>query len=459
MSNHRIIRPSLPFFYLEKPDPRGINQGKIFEKLEKLGESFTRFLEKVNEPRYLYWDEIKYKETPEGLTAKEAWFLVRKFRTFISRQTPIKAESGNYFRWIRLPYVDEFLHKIDTSAGGQILATAEILSESNKQKLVSRGILEEAIASSQLEGAHTTRQAAKKMIIENRQPRNKDEQMILNNYNTIVKIDENYKNQSLSEGLLFEIHRMLTWKTMSEETRGRFRKDSDEIVVQGLIWPQEYITHIPPGEDFVKEQIKKLIDYANDENNEKFLHPIIKAIFLHFWFGYLHPFTDGNGRLARALFYWYLLRKNYWTVMYLPISMIIKRAPIQYAMAYIYCEQDSHDATYFFDFHIRKIMQALNDFNEYIDRKILENKEIDKILSRNAHLIDRQKFLISHLISGSNAYTTVTSHAALNNVSRQTAAKDIRQLEELELVVGAREGKYIKYRAAQKLLGLRRGEA
>lgn len=445
---------SLSRYYLEKPDLGKVNKGKVFEKLDILGDEFTQFLQSINEPRYLYWDEMKYKKVPDSLTTEEAWFLIRQFRTLVSRPAPVKTEKGDYFKWMRLPYVDEFLHKIDISSGGQIFTMMDILSESNKQKFISRGILEEAIASSQLEGAHTTRQAAKKMITEKREPRNKDEQMILNNYNTIVKIDEDYKNQALSEGMLFELHRMLTQNTIDDEKQGRFRKNSDDIIVQGQIGSQEYITHIPPNENFVKEEIKKVIEYANDENSERFLHPIIKAILLHFWVGYLHPFVDGNGRLARTLFYWYLLRKKYWTFMYLPISLVIKRAPTQYAMAYIYSEQDSYDATYFFDFHIRKIMQALNDFNEYVSGKILENKEIDKIISKDMQLIDRQKYLINHLISENNAYITVTSHAILNNISRQTAAKDIRQLENIGLIVGIREGKYIKYRATKKLLDI-----
>jgi len=56
----------------------------------------------------------------------------------------------------------------------------------------------------------------------------------------------------------------------------------------------------------------KLIEFANDENiTTGFIHPVIKAILLHFWIGYLHPFCDGNGRTARALFYWYLLKNDY----------------------------------------------------------------------------------------------------------------------------------------------------
>ena len=138
--------------------------------------------------------------------------------------------------------------------------------------------------------------------------------------------------------------------------------------------------------------------------------------------------------------------------MYLPISLTIKKAPIQYAMAYIYSEQDAYDATYFFDFHIRKIMQALNDFNEYVVRKISENKEIDKIISTNLYLTDRQKHLLHYLASDSNTHTTITSHAILSSISRQTAAKDIKELEKVGLVLGEREGKYIKYRATKKLL-------
>jgi len=101
-------------------------------------------------------------------------------------------------------------------AGGQLLPYPNILSQSNQQTFISRGIIEEAIASSQLEGAHTTRAAARKMIIEKRSPRNASERMILNNYKAINAIEENYKNQELSLDLLFELHRILTRDTINK---------------------------------------------------------------------------------------------------------------------------------------------------------------------------------------------------------------------------------------------------
>lgn len=454
MTETKKIKETLINFSLEKINLREINKAVAFEKLEKNGDIFRAFLRQVNEPKYLYWDDIRYRQAPGDLTIKEAWFLVKQFRRLMSVQTPIKTENGEYFKWIKLPKVDEFLHRIDISSGGQVFVSVETLSGVNKQKFLSRGILEEAIASSQLEGAHATRSAAKLMIANKREPQNRDEQMILNNYRTILKIDEDFKNRELSEDLIFELHRMLTDKTIDGEDVGKYRKNEDDVVVEGQIGNERYITYNPPSEKFVSEQMFKLIKYANNDNEGEFIHPIIKAIFLHFWIGYLHPFVDGNGRLARALFYWYLLRKDYWTFMYLPISLVIKKAPSQYGMAYIYSEQDDHDLTYFFDFHVRKIVQSLEDFNNYIVRKINENKQIDDLMDRNIKLSDRQKYLLHHLTSDISAHTTITSHSTISNISRQTAAKDIEKLNELGLIIGTRDGKYIIYKASKKLLGM-----
>ena len=105
-----------------------------------------------------------------------------------------------------------------------------------------------------------------------------------------------------------------------------------------------------------------------------FVHPLIKAILLHFWLGYLHPFTDGNGRFARTIFYWYLLRHKYWAVSYLPVSRVIRNAPAQYRDAYVYSEQDDRDATYFVDYNLHKIMQAKREFEDYALRKQAENR-------------------------------------------------------------------------------------
>jgi Fic family protein len=441
-----------PFFYLEKPRVE-INREKVFASMEKSGEDFRKLFEEANLPTYLYWDRFKHKFSATAeFKAEDKWYIVSQFRKISAAELPIKTEKEIPFTWVRLPNMDEVLHKIDMFAGGRLFNKTPILSVGNRHMFLNRGIIEEAIASSQLEGAHTTRKAAKKMLLENRKPRNESEQMILNNHKTITAISEDYKDRKLSRSLLFEMHSSLTENTVDSSERNRFRKDSDHIVVQGQIGSEIYVTHKPPSEKFVEETIDKLIAYANDEKDAAFIHPILKAVFLHFWIGYLHPFTDGNGRLARSIFYWYLLRKGYWSFMYLPISTILKKVPLQYAMAYIYSEQDNEDITYFLDFNLRKVLQAIAEFETYIDTKISEKHSIEDSIGRELSLNDRQTQLIFYLVSEADPSASVSSHSVLHSITKQTAIRDLKDLESKGLVEGRREGKFVRYYPTKKLL-------
>lgn len=442
-----------PFYRVKKVDFTKINKRKAWSVWDKNPGKFSQFLDKANNP-YIHWEKLKFKTPFDGLEPEESWFLIRNIRNLVSRDSYLKADSKNNFKWMRPPNLDQWLHEIDMYTGGKITTQAQAL-EGDSSKLIVRGRIEEAIASSQLEGAHTTRAAAKKLLSEGLKAKDNSEQMILNNYRAIVMIDEEYKNKDLSLDLIFEIHRVLTELTLDKEEQGRLRTNKDKIVVDGNIGSETYTTHIPPDEKFLQKEIQRLIDFANDKDEETFLHPVIKAIFLHFWIGYLHPFTDGNGRLARSLFYWYLLKKGYWMMMYLPISTIIKKTPAQYAMAYIYTEQDNFDLTYFFDFHIRKIIDAIKDFEEYLEKKIRENKHLDEILETETIINERQKSLLYYLLEDKHASATMSSHAELNNITRQTAAKDLKSLEEAGFVFSRREGKHVRYYAAQKLKELK----
>ena len=441
----------MDFYKLEKPDFSSIDAGGVLRRFtENPGNKYSAIMQ-VSEPKYLYWDDVKFKPIFSDMGHIEFWYLVKQIRKLSSRPTFLIAENGRPFVWLRLTYTDEFLHKIDTHTGGQIFATHEAISQENRQKFVSRGILEEAIASSQLEGANTTRPAAKQMILEKRQPRNRSERMIVNNYNTMLALDQDYKKKELSKELLFDLHHLITKDTESIDQQYRYRRDSDNIVVQN----SRYITHTPPRESFLQSQITRLITYANNKEGGGFIHPIIKAIFLHFWIGYLHPFTDGNGRLARALFYWYLLKNNYWTFMYLPISSIIKNSPSQYSNAYIYTEQDDLDLTYFYDYHMRKIMQSIDEFNTYLDKVINENKQIDSLLGKNYILNARQKQLVHYLLAEDEyAYVTVSSHGVLNRIGRITAAKDLKDLMGMELLSSRKVGKFVHYHASDTVKNL-----
>lgn len=452
-TNKKLKGIDLPLLKLEKPDSSKKIKHKSLTTYLKDPKKFIPFIRSVNEPKYLYWDKVKYKKIPEGVTPEMFWFIVKQTRILGSNSTPIKAESGELFVWFRQNIIDEYLHKIDFYTGGQMFAEYSIQRKVSRQKYIGRGILEEAIASSQIEGANTTRLKAKKMIIEKREPRNRSEIMIINNYATMKNIDEEYKSLEMSKKLLFQIHSDITKNDpeINESERNRYRKDKDEITFNN----NEVIAHTPPKEKFMRKQMGYLIDYANDKDSDEFMHPIIKAIFLHFWIGYLHPFVDGNGRLARAVFYWYLLKKGYWSILFIPISTLIKKSRAQYDRAYIYSEQDDFDLTYFLDYHIRKLVEAIDEFQDYIENVKQENKLVEDKIDIEKNLNSRQKQFIYHLIEeGENSYSTITSYSIVNNVTRVTAGKDLKGLVSQGFLKTKKVGKFVRYYADEKLIKL-----
>jgi len=435
---------------LENPDISKITADKIVGLLGN--EAVNKLVQKSLLP-YAHWVKVKHWQTPNKVSSIEIWAAIKFFRNFFNRKkSPVRDEKGKYFSWAAgLPGQEEFLHQIDMRLGGNLFVAGNEDGEEMRHRLLSRGVMEEAIASSQLEGAHTSRKAAKQIIMEGRKPRNQDERMIINNYQAMLRIEDELKNKNLDEDCLLDLHRILTEGVLDESDIARYRKDDDNIIV-GDDGAKDEIYHVPPNEEFVKKEIKRFIAYANDEiKDAEFIHPVIKAIVLHFWFGYLHPFVDGNGRMARALFYWYLLRKKYWAFGFLPLSKVIKNSPGQYRDAYLFTEQDDNDLTYFIEYNIQKISQAMREFDVYAQRKWKENTRMAKISREKYKLNDRQIQLLRYYYKNSDASTSVTTHMHIYETSRLTAAKDLKQLQKYGLVDAKKNGRNVLYYATDKI--------
>ena len=159
--------------------------------------------------------------------------------------------------------------------------------------------------------------------------------MILNNYLTMKRIGE-FKTQPLSKELIFEIHELVTHNTLDDSSAaGRFRTSHEEERV-GIFDSENRLMHDPPPASALEDRLQKICDFANQ--TEPFVHPVIRSIILHFMLGYDHPFVDGNGRTARALFYWSMLHHGYWLVEFISISQIVLKARAQYGRAYLFTE-------------------------------------------------------------------------------------------------------------------------
>ena len=346
---------------------------------------------------YLPWAEFRKKSwVPDK---KELlWKIVSLQRSTSNRPTQIKDKEGKYYKFNPNSHL-EFLHEVDLELGGNLLGLQNF-GEGDRRQIIRRNLIEESIASSKLEGANTSRDAARRMLTEGRKPRDKDELMIVNNHQAMVRIEEELKHQELSMELLRDLHRVVTHGTLAnEDHEGRLRDtlDSNGNRLKIMPWDGHTVAYVTPDREFVEEQLPKLIEFANDKDSSGFIHPLFKAIMLHFWIGLLHPFEDGNGRLARIVFYWYMLRRKYWAFSYLSLSERILKSPSQYAMAYVNTEQDNFDLNYFIHYNIEKLKLARQQLQLYLTKKIEDNRVAVQLAQNEFGFNHRQIRLLQFL--------------------------------------------------------------
>ena len=401
---------------IETP-PSLLTTPEVVSLLETLAE--TKQLSDIQND-YLYWDKVKYKA--KGVAAPLLWQAVKLYRKLNAR----KISFGAYpFTFVLTDFIQESLHLFDTPLEGS-LSSPIAIPQRNKAKFMVSSLMEEAIASSQIEGANTTRKKAKEMIQQGKKPKDKSEQMILNNYTTMQHLAA-HSQQPLSEETLLYIHQLITHKTLdSPAEEGAFRQNNEVHVVN---FSNNEIVHTPPEYTEIPQLIQELITFFNT-NTHPFIHPLIKACILHFMIGFIHPFVDGNGRTARALFYWYLLKQGYWLVEYLSISRIIKESKGQYEKAYLYTEADDYDLTYFLTYQLRVLQKACEALKQYLHMKQKEAYQATyllKISGVNERMAELLKLLcdeperiltikeVEHRVQVSN-YTARTALKALVNM-------------------------------------------
>ena len=394
---------------------------------------------------YLYWDKIKYKS--KEYPPDELWNAVKLHRLLNSN----RVDFGNYpFSFVVTDFMQRTLHLFDMHIGGALGSNIGI-AETDKTKYIISSLIEESISSSQIEGANTTRKKAKEMIQLEKKPKNKSELMIMNNFITMKYIVQNKEKELTLENILY-VHKLITNGTLdSSSEEGCFRENDDVHVVD---YTKGEIVHTPPLKKDLESLIDKLCEFFNSDTKD-FIHPIIKGCIVHFMIGWIHPFTDGNGRTARALFYWYMLKKGYWLTEYLSISRIIQDTKNQYEKAYLYTESDNNDLSYFITYHIKTMVKAYDALKVYINRKQKEVIQAAKFM-KIPEINERTAQLLKLLNDDGDRVLNTKEVEARFNISSFTARSDLKSLVELGFIdtiqVNKKKRNYIKSENFDKII-------
>lgn len=397
----------------------------------------SKYKECDSKGRYLYWDEFRYR-VDSGDDPSIAWWATKFARKLNAKYIDYSDKSGVKFSFCTPDALQSKLHKISKLSAQGIIPHNSI----KRNYLISSLLMEEAISSSQLEGASTTRKVAKEMLSSQRKPKDYNERMIVNNY-YLMKEVKRLKDEDLSIDLILSFHKIATYDDINNgNIAGEFRDSNDIVISDGL----ETI-YQPPCYKDIEDRLRGICDFANHihsgEDNSIFIHPIIKAIILHFMIGYEHPFADGNGRTARAIFYWFMLKNGFDYFEYISISKLLKNAPTQYGKSYLYSEIDDNDLTYFIYYQIEIILRAINELLEYLQKKSQEFEEVTELLSTSKvgnSLNFIQKDIVKKAIKNPGRIFTSKEITVDYDKTANTARKYLNELVEYKILAIIKNG-------------------
>lgn len=436
---------------IKKP-PKLTEGQKLWPMLELLTE-YKNEVEKYSQyqapvdsrGRYLPYDEFIRRLEPD-VDTHMAWMLTRASRRSIAKRLFNLGYPSNLCTYIPTSNIEIARTLVDQSTTTAALewANRKIGEEQNISYMLEDLFEEEAISSSQLEGAVTTTLIAKEMLKRKREPRSMDERMIIGNFK-MMRFVWNKRTEPLTTDLIKELHAIGVAGIDDEKYAPVFFRLTDNVVVEDR---DGNIVHQPPSAAGLNNRLQSLCDWMNTDHDEiesqSYIHSLVKAICIHFAIGYEHPFNDGNGRVARALFYWFIFKKDYGAFRYISISNLLKEAATQYGKSYLYTETDEMDMTYFIDYQCSVIMRAVAAFKAHCQKAVVNIESFNKWLFNTGiyrKLSEKQKVVFQVAKSSPNTIFTARYIEEKLNCSYNTAATVLNGLVELNLFDKQKDGK------------------
>lgn len=420
---------------MRPPQPPKTYAALISEYGSSVGEILRIWNSPTVDGRYLHWDKLRHRPAPPGLTHEQWWLGTKLARNTQYRTLPyVHATGGSPFVYMLTGRLIEGLHRIDSRMHGMIGVPGSSGTPTEPDRFIINSLIREAITSSQLEGASTTRDEAVDMLRSGRSPKDRSERMIVNNYLAMQEVRE-LVDRPLKPKDVLQLHRTITAGTLDDPASAGQIQKPDEKRVYVSDRTGSRALHYPPPAEELEERMIRMLGLANRKQaDERFIHPVVRAVALHFLLAYDHPFVDGNGRTARALFYWSMLRSGYWLFQFISISRYLVEAPARYARSFLYTETDGNDLTYFISLQVELLLRAIDDLEEYIAGKTAQVEAVENMLRRAPGFNHRQLALLAHGLRTPRARYTVRSHRNSHGVATGTARRDLLELSKRGLM-------------------------
>ena len=372
--------------------------------------------------RYLPRAEIIHR-LPVSQPISTFWPELQKTRKARAIDLPLKDQMGRPFWFVLNPSIERQCATRAARARRDVLFDRPTL-----MRMADDAVIDEAVFSSIIEGAYTSREAAANFLRKNRAPKDKSEQMVKNNYDALTYALE-HLNEAITEATIIEIARIVTRSAAEEAVDGYRQK---QVFVMG----REDVVYRPQEAAFVPEMMRALAEFIRESE----LHPILKACAAHFYLAYVHPFADGNGRTARALSYMMLIQSGYAFFRYFSISNLVARDRGKYYRSMVNVEESEGDMTYFIDFYSGMLARSVREMEDYLTHHVLAGAQLRE-LEASGKLNGRQFMGAKWLLEGDHERVTVDIWRKKFKIVTETARKDLLKLCECGVLERTMEGK------------------
>ncbi len=191
--------------------------------------------------------------------------------------------------------------------------------------------------------------------------------------------------------------------------------------------------------------MKALIEFVNSDDD---INDLVKAAIIHFYFAYVHPYFDGNGRTARLMHLWFLIQKGYQSALFIPFSGLIEKSRKAYYDAFTAIEDNKKysgkiDVTpfvlYFIDNVYNKMSNGIDTLSAY-DEAV-----------KSGELTAKETALWQFVIScyGTDEFSTKQLEKDFGNAAYATIRSFVLKLEKLGLLTAVKYGTRTKYKIAE----------
>ena len=262
--------------------------------------------------------------------------------------------------------------------------------------------------------------------------------MVKNNYDALTYVLEHLEDE-INEETILQIARIVTRSGAEVQVTG-YRDGA--VYVTG----REGVVYTPPQADAVPEMMRLLVEFIQKSE----LHPLLKACIAHFYFVYVHPFGDGNGRTARALSYMMLLQAGYDFFRYFSISGVVAEERGKYYRSMRNVEDSDGDMTYFIDAYSGMLARTVEKMEHHLKYHVLARQKL-KALEQNGTLNERQLKGAKWLLEGSNSSVTVEAWRRKYKVVTETARRDLLALCDAGLLSRELDGRKAVFRVLREL--------